>query len=152
MIGAGSVLNTANVQAGDTVVVFVGSGGVGLNAVQGAVLAGATTIIAVDIADGKLETAETLGATHVVNSTTEDPVEAVRKITGIGANAVFDFLGLDKVTMQSLEMAAPGGGLYLDGRFELDSLVSQEIALDAFNAGKEALKDPSVNRVVNTSF
>jgi len=64
--GAGAVINTADVQAGDAVVV-IGAGGVGLNAITGAVVAGATTIVAVDIADDKLEKARSFGATHVVN-------------------------------------------------------------------------------------
>src|SRR5690606_33803342 len=70
--GAGSVLNTADVQAGDSVVV-IGAGGVGLNAINGAVIAGATTIIAIDIADDKLAKAREFGATHVVNSKEVDP-------------------------------------------------------------------------------
>lgn len=181
--GAGSVLNTANVQAGDAIVV-IGAGGVGLNAINGAVIAGATTIIAVDIADDKLAKAKEFGATHVVNSTEVGPVGAVHEITGNGADAVFDFVGTKAVAEQGLEMAAPGGGLYLigvigsqkrvqgvymgsttakrdipmyaklylEGRFELDALLSKEIALDEVNEGYDALKDPSVTRVVITSL
>ena len=195
--GAGSVLNTANVQAGDSVVV-IGAGGVGLNAVNGAVIAGATTIIAVDIADDKLAKAKEFGATHVVNSKEVDPVAAVQEITGNGADAVFDFVGTKTVAEQGLEMAAPGGGLYLigvidptshidvhqvgligsqkriqgvymgsttakhdipmyaklylEGRFELDSLLSKEIALDEVEEGYESLKDPNITRVVITSL
>jgi S-(hydroxymethyl)glutathione dehydrogenase/alcohol dehydrogenase len=195
--GAGSVLNTANVQAGDAIVV-IGAGGVGLNAINGAVIAGATTIIAIDIADDKLSKAKEFGATHVVNSKEIDPVAAVHEITGNGADAVFDFVGTKTVAEQGLEMAAPGGGLYLigvidptshidvhqvgligsqkrvqgvymgsttakrdipmyaklylEGRFELDSLLSKEIALDEVNEGYDALKDPSVTRVVITSL
>lgn len=195
--GAGSVLNTANVQAGDTIVV-IGAGGVGLNAINGAVIAGATTIIAVDIADDKLLKAREFGATHVVNSKSVDPVSAVMEITGNGADSVFDFVGTKTVAEQGLEMAAPGGGLYLigvidpashievhqvgligsqkriqgvymgsttakrdipmyaklylEGRFELDSLLSKEIALDEVNEGYESLKDSNITRVVITSL
>jgi len=112
--GAGSVINTSNTQAGDAVVI-IGAGGVGLNAINGAVVAGATTIIAVDVADDKLEKAKRFGATHTVNSTTVDPVAAVREITGQGADAAFDFVGIPAVTQSGLEMIRPGGGLYLIG-------------------------------------
>lgn len=81
MTGAGSVLNTASVRAGDSVVV-IGGGGVGLNAVSGAKIAGAAKIILVDINDQKLEKAKLFGATDLVNSTSVDPVETVRGITG----------------------------------------------------------------------
>ncbi|MEV0692540.1 Zn-dependent alcohol dehydrogenase [Streptomyces sp. NPDC050388] len=132
--GAGAVVNTARVQAGETVVVM-GCGGVGLNAISGAVTAGATTIVAVDVADEKLETARRFGATHTVNSRTTDPVEAVREITGDGADAVFDFVGMPQVTKQGWEMATKGGGLYLIGSIDpetsltftsIDAVVSQK--------------------------
>ena len=115
--GAGAVLNSANVQAGETVVV-VGVGGVGLNAVSAGVFAGATRIIAVDVAADKLEKARRFGATHTVDSTQVDPVDAVRAITSTGAEAVFDFVGLPAVTAQALEMVATGGGLYLVGSID----------------------------------
>lgn len=83
--GAGATLNTAQVQAGDSVV-FVGAGGVGLNSISGAELAGATTIVAVDVADDKLEKTREFGATHAVNSTTSDAAAAVPEITGGGAD------------------------------------------------------------------
>src|SRR6476659_4285316 len=75
--GAGSVLNTANVMAGDAVVIF-GAGGVGLNAVSGARLAGASRIVVVEIQPKRLEAATKFGATDVIDSTTTKPVEAVR--------------------------------------------------------------------------
>lgn len=120
--GAGAVLNTADVQPSDTVVV-IGVGGVGLNALNGAVTAGAATIIAIDIADEKLERATHFGATHVINSTTCDPVEEVRRITGGGADAVFDFVGIKPVTQQALRMLGPGGGLYLIGVLDPSSVI-----------------------------
>ena len=112
--GAGAVLHAANVQAGDAMVV-VGAGGVGLNAISGGVIAGATTVVAVDIAEDKLEKARRFGATHTVDSTRTDPVAAVKGITGGGADAVFDFVGLPAVTAQALDMVAVGGGLYQIG-------------------------------------
>lgn len=195
--GAGAVLNSANVKASDTVVI-IGTGGVGLNALNGAVTAGAATIIAIDIADEKLDRARSFGATHVINSAKEDPVEAVLAITGVGADAVFDFVGIGPVTQQALQMVAPGGGLYLigvldptttlqispvellstkrhvegvymgsttakrdiplyarlylEGRFELDALVSKQISLAEVNEGYASLKDPEVARVVITDL
>src|SRR6516165_1160632 len=79
--GAGAVLNTATVAAGDTVVIF-GAGGVGLNAISGARIAGASRIIAVDIQHKRLEAAKSFGATDVVDSTKTNPVEAVRDLLG----------------------------------------------------------------------
>src|ERR1700747_2306867 len=127
--GAGSVLNTANVSAGDTVVIF-GAGGVGLNAVSGARIAGASRIVVIDIQQRRLEEARRFGATEVIDSTITKPVEAVRDLLPGGADHVFDFVGLKAVAEQGLAMLAVGGGLYLVG-------VSQpevEIDLNVFDA------------------
>jgi NDMA-dependent alcohol dehydrogenase len=84
--GFGSAINKADVQPGETVVIF-GIGGVGINAVQGAAIKGATKVIAVDPVDFKLETAEELGATHTINPNQQDPVERVTELTnGVGAD------------------------------------------------------------------
>ena len=112
--GAGSVLNTANVRAGDTVVI-VGAGGVGLNAVSGARIAGASRIVVIDIAAQRLAAARRFGATDVIDSSTTKPVEAVRDFLPGGADHVFDFVGLKVVVEQGLAMLGPGGGLYLVG-------------------------------------
>ena len=112
--GAGSVLNTANVSAGDTVVIF-GAGGVGLNAVSGARLAGASRIVVIDIRQKRLDEARRFGATDVIDSTKTKPVEAVRDLLPGGADHVFDFVGLKVVTEQGLAMLGVGGGLYLAG-------------------------------------
>ena len=114
LTGAGAVLNTANVRQGETVVI-VGAGGVGLNAISGALVAGATRIIVTDIEDGKLERAKRFGATDVINSAKVDPVEAVKELTGGGAQHVFDFVGAGPVLAQSLAMLGQGGTLYLIG-------------------------------------
>src|SRR6478752_1971908 len=90
--GAGSVLNTANVSAGETVVIF-GAGGVGLNAVSGARIAGASRIVVIDIKEKRLEAARRFGATDVIDSTKTDPVEAVRDLLPAGVEHVFDFVG-----------------------------------------------------------
>src|SRR3954453_19594259 len=81
MAGVGAAINTGAVQRGESVAVF-GCGGVGDAAIAGAKLAGATTIIAVDISDRKLEWAKKLGATHTVNSRDTDAVEAIKALTG----------------------------------------------------------------------
>jgi S-(hydroxymethyl)glutathione dehydrogenase/alcohol dehydrogenase len=92
--GVGAVLNTAQVQPGSTVAVF-GCGGVGLNCIQGAAIANASTIIAVDLLDNKLEMAREFGATHTVNASREDPVERIKELTGgQGAHYAFEAIGL----------------------------------------------------------
>ena len=92
--GVGAALNTAQVQPGSTVAVF-GSGGVGLNCIQGAAIANASTIIAVDLLDNKLEMAREFGATDTVNASREDPVERIKELTGgQGAHYAFEAIGL----------------------------------------------------------
>jgi S-(hydroxymethyl)glutathione dehydrogenase/alcohol dehydrogenase len=94
--GAGSVLNTPNVSAGDTVVIF-GAGGVGLNAVSGAHIAGASRIVLIDIQAKRLDEARRFGATDIIDSTKTKPVEAVRDLLPGGADHVFDFVGAKAV-------------------------------------------------------
>src|SRR6266852_5829782 len=195
--GAGSVLNTANVSAGDSVVIF-GAGGVGLNAVSGARMAGAARIVVIDIQQKRLDAARRFGATDVIDSTKNKPVEAVRDLLPEGADHVFDFVGLKLVAEERLSMLGVGGGLYLvgvakpdvdislnifgaiggqkrvlgvnfgstnakrdipmyaqlylQGRMNLDDLVSKEISVREVNDGYAALTDGSLNRVVVTSF
>jgi S-(hydroxymethyl)mycothiol dehydrogenase len=97
MAGLGAALNTGNVGRGDSVAVF-GCGGVGDAAIAGARLAGATTIIAIDVDDRKLEWAREFGATHTINSRSDDPVEGVRALTdGNGADLTIDAVGLPEV-------------------------------------------------------
>jgi len=92
--GVGAVINTAKVEPGATVAVF-GCGGVGLNCIQGAVIAGASQIIAVDMLDNKLEMARSFGATDTVNASREDPVERIRELTGgRGVHYAFEAIGL----------------------------------------------------------
>ena len=123
--GAGAVLNTADVRAGDSVVI-VGAGGVGLNAISGARIAGASRIVAVDIQSQRLGAAKQFGATDVIDSSETDPVEAVRGLLPAGADHVFDFVGLKAVAENGLAMLAVGGGLYLVGvaQPEVDFAVS----------------------------
>src|SRR4051812_45076788 len=101
MAGLGAAINTAAVTRGESVAVF-GCGGVGDAAIAGAKLAGATTIIAVDIDDRKLEWARGIGATHTLNSTHTDPVEAIRALTGgFGADVTIDAVGHPAVFEQA---------------------------------------------------
>ena len=93
MAGIGAALNTGNVRRGQSVAV-IGCGGVGAAAVLGSALAGAGRIIAVDIDDRKLGWAEGLGATHTVNSSEQDAVEAIQELTdGFGADVVIEAVG-----------------------------------------------------------
>ena len=106
--GVGAALKTANVQAGSTVVV-IGAGGVGLSAIQGARIAGARTIIAVDRIEHKLATARELGATHSVDASTEDAVQKVQELTGGGADYAFECVGLKVLAEQCWAAIRPGG-------------------------------------------
>jgi S-(hydroxymethyl)mycothiol dehydrogenase len=101
MAGIGAAMLTGNVQRGDSVAVF-GCGGVGDAAIMGAKLAGATTIVAVDLDDTKLQWAKECGATHTVNAGNGDPVEAVKAATnGFGADVVIEAVGNPKVLEQA---------------------------------------------------
>jgi len=101
MAGLGSSMFTGGVGLGDSVAVF-GCGGVGCAAIAGAQLAGATTIIAIDLDAGKLELAQKFGATHTIDASTTDPVEAVRGLTdGNGADVCIEAVGNPKVMEQA---------------------------------------------------
>jgi Zn-dependent alcohol dehydrogenase len=106
--GVGAVINTAKIEPG-SVVVVIGAGGVGLNVVQGAVLAGARFVVAVDTLDEKLELARTFGATHLVNAKTNPDVpDQVKKLTG-APDYVFECIGLAETIQQSYAMLRKGG-------------------------------------------
>ncbi len=113
--GVGAVTTTADVEVGATVAVF-GCGGVGLSAVQGAVLCGASKIIAVDVLDSKLKLAGELGATHLVNAGREDPVTRIRELTGgEGADYAFEVIGNPEVMARAFEATRRGGTLVVVG-------------------------------------
>ncbi|GAB3273328.1 S-(hydroxymethyl)mycothiol dehydrogenase [Arthrobacter pigmenti] len=115
MAGIGSAMNTGNVSRGDSVAV-IGCGGVGTAAITGSQLAGATTIIAVDIDDSKLETAKAMGATHTVNSKQTDPVEAIQSLTnGHGANVVIEAVGRPETYKQAFYARDLAGTVVLVG-------------------------------------
>ena len=112
--GLGAALNTADVQPGESVAV-IGCGGVGLNIIQGARLAGAATIIAIDANPSKLARAQQLGATHIVGASSVDAIASVLEITGPGADHVFEVVGRPALVRQAFDMAAPGRAAYLVG-------------------------------------
>jgi S-(hydroxymethyl)mycothiol dehydrogenase len=115
MAGIGAAINTAGVGRGQSVAVF-GCGGVGDGAVVGARLAGASTIVAVDIDDRKLEWATGFGATHTCNSSTTDPVEYVRSVTGgFGADVCIEAIGRPEVYRQAFEARDLAGTVVLVG-------------------------------------
>ena len=113
--GVGAVINTAQVEAGSSVAV-VGLGGVGINAVQAAKLAGARHVVAIDILDSKLETAEAFGATHLVNAAREDAIKIVNDLTaGRGADYVFVTVGSARGVADSIDMIRKRGTVVLIG-------------------------------------
>ena len=115
MAGLGAALNTGGVTRGDTVAV-IGCGGVGDAAIAGALLAGARTIVAVDIDDRKLDVARSFGATHTVNSRETDPVEGVRAATdGFGADVVIDAVGRPETYVQAFNARDLAGTVVLVG-------------------------------------
>lgn len=120
MTGVGAVLNTAKVKPGDSVV-LIGSGGVGINVIQGAVLAGATKIIAVDLLDSKLALAKHFGATHTINPGKENLEEKVLEITGgIGADFAFDVVGSPKLVKVATGLIRRGGSVVMVGLGPVD--------------------------------
>jgi len=115
MTGVGAALNTAHVQPGSTVAV-IGAGGVGLNVMQGAQLAGALSIIAIDVNPSKLALARTFGATHTINAAEVEAVAAVRELTkGVGADFSFEAVGRPQTMRQCWEMARSGGTAVMVG-------------------------------------
>ena len=115
MAGIGAAINTGDVQRGESVAV-IGCGGVGIAAIAGAKLAGATTIIAVDIDDNKIDMAKHLGATHGINSKQQDPVEAIRELTnGFGADVVIEAVGRPETYKQAFYARDLAGRVVLVG-------------------------------------
>ncbi len=192
--GIGAATRSAKVEAGSSVVV-IGCGGVGLNVVQGARLAGAAKIIACDLVDRKLEFAREFGATDTINGKREDVVARVRALTGgRGADYAFDAIGGEQTTLQIIDAIRPGGtativgmaamsvrapitpytmalqektlrgtlygsvrpnidfpqivDLYLQGRVQLDPLISRTYDLAEINAGFAAMLGGEVARGV----
>lgn len=125
--GVGAVMNTACVRPGDTVAV-IGCGGIGLNAVQAAAIAGAGRVIAVDRVASKLELATTFGATDVVDASAVDPVMAVIELTGGGVDFSFEAIGLTATAQQAFSMLRNGGTATVIGMIPL----GQKLEIDGF--------------------
>ena len=196
--GAGAAINTASIRPGDTVAV-IGVGGVGLNVISGARLAGATRIIAIDTQPAKEELARRFGATDFVLAGDGDHVEVVRTMTDGGVLHAFEVVGARSTIEQSIKMLRKGGctyvigmpkpgntvnidplgdlllnqvtikgvymgssnikhdipmyaNLYLQGRFNLDDLISKQIGIDGINEAYQELKKGGIARSVITRF
>jgi S-(hydroxymethyl)mycothiol dehydrogenase len=134
MAGLGAALNTGNVGRGDSVAV-IGCGGVGSAAVAGSRLAGAARIIAVDIDDQKLQWARNMGATHTVNSTSTDPVQAIQDLTdGFGADVVIDAVGRPETWKQAFYARDLAGTVVLVGVPTPEMTIEMPL-LDIFGRG-----------------
>jgi S-(hydroxymethyl)glutathione dehydrogenase/alcohol dehydrogenase len=189
--GLGAVFRTARVEPGSTVAV-IGCGGIGLSAIQGARIAGANKIIAVDMMASKLEMAQNMGATHVVDASKEDAVAAVRDMTG-GVHYSFEAVGLKPTAEQAYQMLRSGGQatiiglvpvgtkieieavtlidekiltgsnmgsnqfrtdmprfveMYMQGRLNLDDMISQTVKLEQINEAFADMKKGNVARSV----
>jgi len=119
MTGVGTALNIADIGYGDSVMV-IGCGAVGLAALQGAVMAGAGSVIAVDLDDNKLALATKLGAMHAVNATRQDPVEFARSVTGgRGADVVLEAAGHPVAFRQTTEAGRVGGQVIWLGKIDV---------------------------------
>jgi S-(hydroxymethyl)glutathione dehydrogenase / alcohol dehydrogenase len=124
LTGAGAAMNTADIHPGDTVAV-VGCGGVGLNVIQGARIAGAAEIIAIDMNETKLSLAKEFGATATVNASQGDPVSQVMEMTGQrGADVAFEVIGLEKTIDQTITMTRRGGQAILVGVPKMDAMIN----------------------------
>jgi S-(hydroxymethyl)glutathione dehydrogenase/alcohol dehydrogenase len=123
LTGVGAALRSSGLQAGQTVAVF-GCGGVGLSIIQGARIGGARQIIGVDVFPGKLEMARRLGATHVLNSSEDDPVKAIRAMTGgAGVDHAFEAVGVASLVRQAIESLAIRGTATIVGVLPPDATI-----------------------------
>ncbi len=125
--GLGAIFNTAKVEPGTTVAV-IGCGGIGLNAIQGAAIAGAARVIAVDLVPNKLELAREFGATDTVNGKEGDPVEQVKELSQGGVHYSFEAIGLKVAAEQAFAMLRPGGTATIIGMIP----VGESIELPGF--------------------
>jgi S-(hydroxymethyl)glutathione dehydrogenase/alcohol dehydrogenase len=121
--GVGAVIHTAKVQPGTTVAV-IGCGGVGLSCVNGAAIAGASRVIAVDRVASKLDLAVKFGATDVVDASEGDPVAAVKEISAGGVHYSFEAIGLKVTAEQSFNMLRNGGTATIIGMIPPGDMVS----------------------------
>ncbi len=135
--GVGAVINTAKPQPGQSLVVF-GCGGVGLNAIMGAVVSGCAPVIAVDINPEKLAIAKELGATHTINPLNDDVMEAIKALTDGGADFAIEATGIPSIMQQALQVVRPQGGkAVIIG----NAHKGQDVTIDPgmFNSGRSML-------------
>lgn len=132
--GAGAVMNSLKVTPASSFVTF-GAGAVGLSALLAAKICGATTIIAVDIIDSRLKLAKELGATHVINSKSEDPVEVIRNITQGGSAFTLESTGRPEILKQGIDALGILGKLAIVGAPPLGTLAQFDVN-DLLLAGK----------------
>ena len=144
--GVGAVIHTAKVEPGSTVAV-IGCGGVGLSAINGAQLAGAARIIAVDMVPSKLELSRKFGATDVINAGEVNAIEEIREMTGGGVHYSFEAIGLKQTTEQAFKMLRPGGTATVIGMIPPGTMVElhgpeflQERKLQGSNMGSNRFR------------
>lgn len=125
--GVGAVVNTADIEIGASVAV-IGCGGVGLSAINGAAIGGAGRIIAIDVAQAKLELAKNFGATDTVNARAEDPVEVVKELTTGGVEYSFEALGNKQTAEQAFAMLRRSGVATIIGMVPEGQLIEIEAA------------------------
>jgi S-(hydroxymethyl)glutathione dehydrogenase/alcohol dehydrogenase len=121
--GVGAVIHTSGVKPGETVAV-IGCGGVGLSAINGAAIAGAGRIIAIDTSPAKDNMARAFGATDFINAAETDPVAAVMGLTGGGVHHAFEAIGLAKTAEQAFNMLARGGTANIIGMIPVGQSIS----------------------------
>jgi S-(hydroxymethyl)glutathione dehydrogenase/alcohol dehydrogenase len=149
--GVGAALNTARVEPGSSVAI-VGCGGVGTAVLQGARIAGAARIIAIDPVALKRKTAEQLGATDLVDPSQGDPVAQVRELTGgRGADYAFEVIGLPETVVQAYSMTRPGGTTVVVGMPRMDATVTFP-AWELFGTEKRLLGCVYGSAQVNRDF
>lgn len=141
LTGTGAVFNTASVRPGDSVLV-VGTGGIGLNVVQGAKIAGASVIAVSDLNPDKLATAREFGATHLIDARTEDPIAAARNLTqGRGVDHAFEAIGNTHTIRQCYDAVRPGGKAVVVGIAEVGACCEVE-----------AISLPMTEKILTGSF
>jgi aryl-alcohol dehydrogenase len=124
--GAGSVLNALDPPAGSAIVIF-GAGAVGLSAVMGAVIAGCTTIVSVDVRDNRLQLARELGATHTIDASRQDPVDELMKLLPHGFPYALETSGVPAVLAQAIQTSAIGGEVGIVGAPPMGATVPLDI-------------------------
>jgi S-(hydroxymethyl)mycothiol dehydrogenase len=149
--GVGAALHTARVRKGSRVAV-IGCGAVGLSVIQGARIAGADRIVAVDLAPRKLEWALQFGATDAVDARSGDPVEAARAAAGGPLDYAFEVVGLPATVVQAVGMVGYGGTVVIVGVPPTDATVTLPLGRDGLFSKKVALLSCSGGDMVHSEF